>query len=185
MGASCIYCGSSRIAWRSEGHIVCQDCGSVIEEELIDDGSYGGPRREDQEADGPRRSKIPGFINIREIARASPRSLTGFDVYKHLKGDELLEYIYNELSSTWPSTGRARTRAALALFIYYRILGYSKRASIIESCRRLKMSPKTLEKYVSEFKPLIEEIRYRALTSWARTQQASLKQYKSQHTVRY
>jgi transcription initiation factor TFIIIB Brf1 subunit/transcription initiation factor TFIIB len=152
----CPRCGSQRLAWSDEtGHLVCQDCGAIIED-LIDDGPQ--PQRgqqirvanpapplgelelalSDASERAIRRGKLVRVING-VIRLRSPATKHDEEASTALS---IMEF-FPELKSR-----TERVRLGIALYATLRAMGLSSSRAIAEAARRSGASPRSIESAV-------------------------------------
>ncbi|MGC9112612.1 TFIIB-type zinc ribbon-containing protein [Acidilobus sp.] len=152
----CPYCGSERLAWSEEtGHLVCQDCGAIIEN-LIDDRPprfsedaqrvvEGPPPRgplevalERASAKAVSRGKLVEIVNgaIRFRSPATKHDSEASEALKVIDG-------FPELKSR-----TERVKVGLAVYATLKALGVSSSRALSEAARRSGASPKSIESAV-------------------------------------
>lgn len=149
----CPYCGSERLAWSEEtGHLVCQDCGAIIED-LIDDRPprFGDDARRAIEGPPPK-----GPLEV-ALERASARAVSRGKLVEVVNGiirlkspatrhdSESLEALkvieeFPELKSR-----TERVKVGLAVYATLKALGMSSSRALSEAARRSGASPKSIE----------------------------------------
>ena len=160
----CPNCGSSRIALDPlRGVLVCQECGTVIEENIIDDSeiSYRFPKKE-------------LYIN-KKIIRISHStqdllSTKNWGLVNHRRQLEeipnKIRYIFNKIPRNMiPKT---RTRLAIAYYIYERSEGNTKTMSLRIASKSTGVSIKSIEKTVRRYRLWIEDEIRRVARIWER-----------------
>lgn len=164
MEQKCPCCGSTRIIVDPQsGSLVCQDCGCVIEEGLIDDYNPGG---REAERYPPKRRVLgkhlpPGDTTSWGVRRIGLTKMLGGDPPDYVKriADSLPHVI----------SVRSRTKLAIAYYIYERSEGNSKTRAITIASERTGLSKRSLERIIRRYRPWIEgEIR-RVATGWRTT----------------
>ncbi len=162
MKRMCPCCGSTRIIVDAQnGSLVCQDCGCVIEEGLIDD--YNPGRKEEEEM-YPRKRRIVGKpLPPGDTSSWGARII---NLAKMLGGDppDNVKRIADSLPRV--ISVRSRTKLALAYYIYERSEGNSKTRAIAIASKKTGLSKRSLERIIRRYRPWIEgEIR-RVATGW-------------------
>ncbi len=162
MKRRCPCCGSNRIIVDPlSGNLVCQDCGCVIEEGLIDD--YNPGKKGEEERYPPKRRVLgkplpSGGTTSWGMRRIGPTKVLGGDPPDNVKriADSLPRVI----------SVRSRTKLALAYYIYERSEGNSKTRAIAVASEKTGLSKRSLERIIRRYRPWIEgEIR-RVATGW-------------------
>ncbi len=162
MKRRCPCCGSNRIIVDPlSGNLVCQDCGCVIEEGLIDD--YNPGKKGEEERYPPKRRVLgkplpSGGTTSWGMRRIGPTKVLGGDPPDHVK----------KIANSLPHviSVRSRTKLALAYYIYERSEGNSKTRAIAVASEKTGLSKRSLERIIRRYRPWIEgEIR-RVATGW-------------------
>jgi len=185
----CPHCGSPRlIVDGSSGTLVCQRCGAVIMEALIDEAP---PPRKPWEPlspkpQRPRRppSRTPWEIEIARKARKAIASGRVFDrrsatgtliTYTTLivesSVDEKVKALAHDIrkalaSSTPPAVIKRKTSIALALYVMYRARGSTKMQALRRASGEASAKQERLEKLEREYRHLLEAMIDRVRKEW-------------------
>jgi hypothetical protein len=168
----CPCCGSYRVIEDPlTGNLVCQDCGCVIKENLIDDYAWKPPSKPRYPL---RKRVLKQAIHLADTSmwgkRIPPTRATG--ILNQNPPDYIIK-IMNNLPGI--ISVKERTRIALSYYIYERSEGNSKTGSLIVASKRTGVSVKTLTRILRRYRPWIEEVIRRVAVQWnskQETQQA-------------
>jgi len=185
---TCPYCKSERLAIdNSSGTLICQDCGSVIKEGLIDEAPP--PRRPKDpvipKPQKPRRPPTRAALEL-EIDRKARKALATGRVFDKTATGALITYttllvessvndkvkalahdIRRALASTVPpAIVKRKTSIALALYVMYRARGNTKMQALRRASEEASAKLERLEKLEREYRHLLEAMISRVRKEW-------------------
>ncbi|MDM7275788.1 MAG: TFIIB-type zinc ribbon-containing protein [Thermoprotei archaeon] len=147
----CRFCGSTAIVWDSVlGVTVCSSCGSIVEENAVDDGASSLHGFGVVKARGRLASRAPAVLGSRLESPANRRALNlirGSSVVREVKA--LVDGVPTLKSRT------LRVRVALALYLICRSLGYSKAKSRLYASRAVGVSERSVASVEAKH-PIVE-----------------------------
>jgi transcription initiation factor TFIIIB Brf1 subunit/transcription initiation factor TFIIB len=147
LGLICRFCGSDNLIWdHGVGYVVCASCGSVVEE-LLDDGVRfsSSPALKPRFSAGFHSFRFKGGGSVDRFSLIT--SLINSRALNILSSYPVVRFALELVDSNPVLKARTlRGRVALALYLVYRALGYSKSRSRVLASRALRVSPKTIER---------------------------------------
>jgi len=188
MVGACPYCGSPRLALdNSSGTLVCQECGSVVMEGLIDEAAPPKRPREPPSPKPQRPRRPPRPAIELEIARRAKRALASGRVFDKKSGtgtlityttllveshvDEKVKALAHDIrrefaSTTPPVILKRKTSIALALYVIYRARGSTKMQALRRASEEASAKRERLEKLEREYRHLLEALIDRVRKEW-------------------
>lgn len=158
----CPVCGSTRLAVNPiTGELVCQDCGTVLEENPFDDTPV--PPHYDPLHHQKRARRAMVERRMREVISSLDTRRWG--EHQRSRGfEEVDQELISQLKTGFPPYRilRRRTLAAVAVYVRERSEGASKTDALKSASRRTGVSMRTLERIIREYRDWIEEAVRRA-----------------------
>ncbi|MEM0491605.1 MAG: TFIIB-type zinc ribbon-containing protein [Acidilobaceae archaeon] len=159
----CKYCGSTSIVWDEVlGIVVCTTCGSVLQSIL--EYSHVSFKQKEAKRKARRLVKREDYIVatsrlITNNYKASIESISSKKALKALESSKNLRSIFSIINTNPILKARTlRVKVAIATYIYYRILGYSKRKSKLYTAKITGISIRTIDKIESKYRKLISAL---------------------------